>query len=115
MPPVELAVGAKHEDVRLDTDAPQLLDGVLGGLGLELADRVQERHERDVDEHDAFSRPISLRIWRIASRNGWDSMSPTVPPTSTITTSAAEAAAAWRMRSLIALVMCGMTCTVAPR
>ena len=60
-------------------------------------------------------RPISLRIWRIASRNGSDSMSPTVPPTSTMTTSAFDAAAAWRMRSLMALVMWGITCTVAPR
>ena len=34
-----------------------------------------------------LSRPTSLRIWRIASRNGRLSMSPTVPPTSTITTS----------------------------
>ena len=35
----------------------------------------------------AFSRPTSWRNWRIASRNGSDSMSPTVPPISMITTS----------------------------
>src|SRR5216117_2221933 len=35
----------------------------------------------------ALSRPSSWRIWRMASRKGSDSMSPTVPPTSTITTS----------------------------
>ena len=51
----------------------------------------------------------------MASRNGSDSMSPTVPPISTITTSALELAAAWRMRPLISSVTCGMTCTVAPR
>ena len=32
-------------------------------------------------------RPCSRRIWRMASRNGSDSMSPTVPPISTIATS----------------------------
>ena len=40
-------------------------------------------------------------------------MSPTVPPISTMTTSALELAAAWRMRALISSVTCGMTCTVA--
>ena len=34
-----------------------------------------------------LSRPSSWRIWRMASRNGSDSISPTVPPISTITTS----------------------------
>ena len=42
-------------------------------------------------------------------------MSPTVPPISEMTTSAGVASAARRMRSLISFVMCGMTCTVAPR
>ena len=42
-------------------------------------------------------------------------MSPTVPPISTITTSALELAAAWRMRALISSVTCGMTWIVAPR
>ena len=60
------------------------------------------------------SRPISCLIWRMASRNGCDSMSPTVPPTSVITTSTSSPAIC-RMRDLISLVMCGMTCTVSPR
>ena len=60
------------------------------------------------------SRPISCRIWRIASRNGCDSMSPTVPPTSVITTSTSGPAIS-RIRDLISLVMCGMTWTVSPR
>ena len=42
-------------------------------------------------------------------------MSPTVPPISTMTTSALELAAACLMRALISSVTCGMTCTVAPR
>src|SRR3989304_2947048 len=53
-------------------------------------------------------RPSSLRIRRIASRNGWPSMSPTVPPTSTMTTWAPESRPIWRMRSLISLVTCGI-------
>ena len=42
-------------------------------------------------------------------------MSPTVPPISEMTTSAGCATAPRRMRVLISLVMCGITCTVAPR
>ena len=42
-------------------------------------------------------------------------MSPTVPPTSTMTTSGLPSRATRVIRSLISLVMCGMTCTVPPR
>ncbi len=62
-----------------------------------------------------FSGPTSRRNWRIASRKGSDSMSPTVPPISEMTTSAGAAFAARLMRSLISFVMCGITWTVAPR
>ena len=61
-----------------------------------------------------LSRPMSCRTWRAASRKGSDSMSPTVPPISVITTSTSAEPIA-RIRSLISLVMCGMTCTVSPR
>ena len=61
----------------------------------------------------AFSRPTSWRNWRIASRNGSDSMSPTVPPISTMTTSFSGATR--RIEDLISSVMCGITCTVEPR
>ena len=61
----------------------------------------------------AFPRPTSCRNWRIASRNGSDSMSPTVPPISTRTTSLSPATR--RTQSLISSVTCGMTCTVLPR
>ena len=67
---------------------------------------------------NTLSRPTSWRTCRAASRNGSDSMSPTVPPTSVITTSmspwSSEPPMA-RMRSLISLVMCGITWTVSPR
>ncbi len=61
----------------------------------------------------ALSRPTSCRNWRTASRKGRLSMSPTVPPISTITTSASFATP--RIELLISSVMCGITCTVRPR
>ena len=43
---------ARDDDVGRDTDAAQLVDGVLRGLGLELARGLDHRHERDVQvEH----------------------------------------------------------------
>ena len=60
-------------------------------------------------------RPTSTGNWRIASRNGSDSMSPTVPPISVTTTSASLVSAIRRTRCLISSVMCGTTWTVAPR
>ena len=60
-------------------------------------------------------RPTSTGNWRIASRNGSDSMSPTVPPISVMTTSTSLASATSLMRCLISSVMCGTTCTVPPR
>ena len=58
-------------------------------------------------------RPSCRLICRIASRKGSDSMSPTVPPISTIATCASPAPI--RMKCLISSVMCGITCTVPPR
>ena len=60
-------------------------------------------------------RPTSTGNWRIASRNGSDSMSPTVPPISVMTTSTSLVSAIRRMRCLISSVMCGTTWTVPPR
>jgi hypothetical protein len=37
--------------------------------------------------YSTFSRPFSAATCRMASRNGWLSMSPTVPPISVMTTS----------------------------
>jgi CTP synthase len=59
-------------------------------------------------------RPISCLSWRTASRNGWDSMSPTVPPISVITTSMSGPAIR-RILDLISFVTCGTTWTVSPR
>ena len=73
---------------------------------------LDERHERDVDIDDVL---VLTRNWRIASRNGRDSMSPTVPPISEMTTSVSLASAIERIRLLISFVMCGITWTVEPR
>ena len=42
--------GAAEQDVGLDTDGPQLFHAVLGGLGLEFARRLDERHQGEMDE-----------------------------------------------------------------
>ena len=63
-------------------------------------------------------RPSRRFICRAASTNGSDSMSPTVPPISTIATSVLPSHAAFAPRSMnswISLVTCGITCTVLPR
>ncbi len=59
------------------------------------------------------SRPTSSANWRIASRNGSPSMSPTVPPISQMSTSASPTPRL--MPALISSVMCGITWTVLPR
>ncbi len=84
-------------------------------VGLVLSSPVAARAGSSVTwTYRTLARPWSLRIWRMASRNGRLSMSPTVPPTSTITTSGSPARATRVIRSLISLVMCGMTWTVPP-
>ena len=66
-----------------------------------------------------LSRPMSWRTWRAASRKGWDSMSPTVPPISVMITSGTSplsSGSAWaRMRRPISSVMWGITWTHSPR
>ena len=47
------ALGAAHQHVGRDADAPQLVDGVLGRLGLQLAGVADVGDEREVDEHAA--------------------------------------------------------------
>jgi hypothetical protein len=58
--------------------------------------------------------PIFRLICRTASRKGSDSMSPTVPPISTMATSYGPSAPRLT-KSWISLVTCGMICTVLPR
>ncbi len=56
------AVGAAHDDVRLDTDAAQLVDAVLGGLGLQFAAGVDEGDERHVDVDDVLASDVLAEL-----------------------------------------------------
>src|SRR5262249_2765571 len=52
----QLALRPANENVRLNTDLPQLTHGVLRRFGFGLACRLQVRHERQVDvEHVGFA------------------------------------------------------------
>ena len=46
---IEEPIGAAEQDVGLDADRPQVADAVLRRLGLQLAGRADERHQRQVD------------------------------------------------------------------
>ena len=65
----------------------QLLDRVLGRLGLELAGVARGTARASRARTCGGRGPGPTWNWRSASRNGSDSMSPTVPPISVITTS----------------------------
>jgi hypothetical protein len=82
---VNRLIAAKDDDVGLDTDAAQGADRVLGRLRLQLAGGADGRQPGDVDVEDIAAADV---LAHLADRleNGRDSMSPTVPPTSTITT-----------------------------
>src|SRR5208337_4235010 len=51
----EGAVGATEQNVGLDSDGEQFLDGVLRGLGLELLRGYDEGDEREVNEDGVFA------------------------------------------------------------
>ena len=63
----------------------------------------------------AFFFPLLNMNWRIASRKGRLSMSPTVPPISVMITSYSPSFESASNLRRISSVMCGITCTVAPR
>ena len=70
---VDGPVGAADDEVGLDTDAAQLLDGVLGRLGLELARRRDIRDERDVDVADVVAPDVLAQLAdRFEERQGLD-------------------------------------------
>ena len=50
------------DDVRVDTDATQLVHGVLRRLRLQLARRFDERHERDVDVEDVLGPGLPAKL-----------------------------------------------------
>ena len=55
-------LAAAHDDVGLDAAAAQLGDRVLGGLGLLLARRTDERHQRDVDVADVVAADVLAEL-----------------------------------------------------
>src|SRR5690606_18162112 len=61
-----------------------------------------------------FSLPTSYLICLMASKKGRESISPTVPPISVITTSISLSLEALIILSLISFVIWGITCTVPP-
>ena len=55
-------VGAAHDGVGLDAPAAQLGDRVLRGLGLLLARRADERHQRDVHVEDVVAADVLAEL-----------------------------------------------------
>ena len=69
----QVAVGAAQQDVGLDADRPQLLDRVLGGLGLELGGRLHEGHQGEVDvQHVVFAEVLLELADRLQERQALD-------------------------------------------
>ena len=57
----------------MDADAPQLVDRMLGGLRLQLACRVDERNERDVQVDDVLGTDLAAELAnRLEERLGLD-------------------------------------------
>ena len=55
-------VGARADDVGLNTDRAQLFDAVLRGLGLELGRRAHVRQQRDVDEQASIRLQLAANL-----------------------------------------------------
>ena len=87
----------------IPTDSSSLTECWVGFVFSSPAEGIQGTSVRWMKSER--SRPSSLPSWRMASRNGRLSMSPTVPPISQIRKSASSASA--RMNSLMASVTCG--------
>ena len=106
-----LVLGAAHQDVRGNADAAAA-PSPLCWVGLVFSSPAALRYGTSVTwmiQAVFVARPRA-RIWRMASRKGWLSMSPTVPPISVMTTSGAFCARdTARILRLISLVICGIT------
>ena len=110
----EREFGPAHDRVGRDTDRPQLAHRVLRRLRLQFVGGAEVRYERQVDIHHVIVADFVLEL-PDGPEECKDSMSPTVPPTSTMQTSASPASATRLMRFLISFVMCGITWTVPPK
>jgi hypothetical protein len=110
----QLALRAAQDHVGLDADAPQLVDRVLRGFGLELPGVPDVRHEREVDEQAVAAPDVHGELADgLQERQRLDVADG--PPISVMTTSTSAVSPMRRIRCLISSVMCGTTCTVPPR
>ena len=109
----EEPIGAAEQDVRLDADRAQLAHAVLRGLGLELAGRADERHQREVDVERVLAADVLPELADgLEERQALDVADRAADLDDHDVDVRAPTA---RMASLISLVMCGITCTVRPR
>ena len=60
--PGQGTVAAADENVGLDADGAQFLDGMLGGLGLELACSSHVGQQGQVDEQSAFPSKLDAQL-----------------------------------------------------
>ena len=110
----ELFVRTADDDVRVDTDATQLVHGVLRRLRLQLAGGFEERHERDVQVEHVLGTDFAAELPdRLEERQRLDvAHSPADLADHNVRWGGIALA---RIRDLISFVMCGITWTVAPR
>ncbi len=109
----DVPVGAAHDRVGLDADRAQRRDGVLGGLGLQLARRADVGHQRDVQEEAVVAADVVAHLaGGLEERQRLDVADGAADLGDHDVDSGPPMA---RIRSLISLVMCGITWTVSPR
>ena len=113
----QLAVGAAHDGVGLDADRAQRGDGVLGRLGLQLAGRPDVGHQGDVDEEAVVAPDLVAGLpggleerQRLDVADGAADLGD-----HDVDRSPSRTWPIARIRSLISLVMWGITWTVSPR
>ena len=105
-------LGAAHQNVRLYTDRTQFLDRVLRRLGLDLRRRRDVGHQRQVHVHDAVVPELHAHLAnRFQERQRLD----IADRAADLDEANVGIAGALLTPVLISSVMCGMTCTVAPR
>ena len=106
-------LAAAHDEVGLDAAAAQLGDRVLRRLGLLLAGRADERHERDVHVADVVASGLLAELPdRLEEGEDLD----VADRAADLGDDHVDVVGGERaMRRLISSVMCGITCTVLPR
>ena len=69
----DLAIRTAEQNVGLDADGAQLLDGMLRRLGLQLARRRDVRHQRQMDEDGGAARQLVAELAdRFEERQAFD-------------------------------------------